>query len=76
MLTLDPEKLQHDWAPIIPILFVPHTETQYQQLTEILDELIDIVRENESHPLASLLDVIGVLIEQYEDEHVTAVTDL
>jgi len=76
MLTLDPEKLQHDWVPIIPILFVPRTEAQYEQLTEILYELIDIVREDEAHPLASLMDVIGVLIEQYENEHVTEVTEI
>jgi hypothetical protein len=25
------------------------------------------VREDESHPLASLMEVIGVLIENYED---------
>jgi len=28
------------------------------------------VGENKSHPLASLMEVIGVLIEKYEDEHV------
>jgi HTH-type transcriptional regulator/antitoxin HigA len=35
-----------------------------------LDDLIDEVGEDETHPLASLMDVIGVLIERYEDEHV------
>jgi hypothetical protein len=25
--------------------------------------------EDENHPLASLMDVLGVLIEKYEDEH-------
>ena len=24
----------------------------------------------ESHPLASLMEIVGVLIEKYEDEHV------
>ena len=30
----------------------------------------DIENEDEDHPLASLMEVIGVLIEKYEDEHV------
>ena len=36
----------------------------------MLDSLIDEVGENESHPLASLMEIVGVLIEKYEDEHV------
>ena len=26
--------------------------------------------KDESHPLASLMEIVGVLIEKYEDEHV------
>jgi HTH-type transcriptional regulator / antitoxin HigA len=32
--------------------------------------LIDQVGEDESHPLALMMDVIGVRIENYETEHV------
>ena len=32
--------------------------------------LTDEVGENENHPLASLMDVLGVLIEKYEDDQV------
>jgi HTH-type transcriptional regulator / antitoxin HigA len=32
--------------------------------------LVDEVGENESHPLASLMEIVGVLIEKYEDEDV------
>ena len=41
-----------------------------ERLMGVLDELIDIVGEDENHPLASLMDVVGTLIEKYEDEHV------
>ena len=41
-----------------------------ERLVDVLDELIDIVGEDENHPLASLMDVVGALIEKYEDEHV------
>jgi len=39
-----------------------------------LDGLIDEVGEDESHPLASLMEIVGVLIEKYEDEHVPELT--
>jgi HTH-type transcriptional regulator/antitoxin HigA len=51
-------------------LFVPHTEKQYNQLVKFLDKLIDEVGENENHHLASLMEIIGILIEQYENNHV------
>ena len=61
---------QDVWPMLAPVVFVPHEESEYQQLVEMLDNLIDVVGENEDHPLASLMEVIGVLIEKYEDEHV------
>ena len=42
---------------------------------ELLDRLTDKVGEDENHPLASLMDVLGVLIEKYEDEHVPELTE-
>jgi HTH-type transcriptional regulator/antitoxin HigA len=51
-------------------VFVPHTEEEYRRLVGLLDSLVDEVGEDESHPLASLMEIIGVLIEKYEGEHV------
>ena len=45
-------------------------ETEYQKLDDLLDDLIDEVGEVESHPLASLMEVIGFLIESYESKNV------
>ncbi|MYB93603.1 hypothetical protein F4054_08990 [Candidatus Poribacteria bacterium] len=58
------------------VVFVPHAQSEYQRLTEVLDNLIDVVGEDEDHPLASLMEVIGVLIEKYEDEHVPELTEI
>lgn len=58
------------WPSVAQILYFPHTEAEYNHLVSILDQLIDEVGEDEAHPLASLMEVIGVLIEKYEDEHV------
>jgi len=52
------------------MVYVPHTEEEYQRLVAVLDVLIDEVGEEETHPLASLMEVVGVLIEHYEEEHV------
>jgi HTH-type transcriptional regulator/antitoxin HigA len=58
------------WPSVAKILYVPHDDAEYDRLVEVLDQLIDQVGEDETHPLASLMEVIGVLIEKYEDEHV------
>jgi len=52
------------------LLYIQLPNQQYRQLVKLLDRLVDEVGENENHPLASLMEVIGVLIEKYEDEHV------
>jgi len=51
-------------------VFVPHSEEQYDRIVALLDHIVDEVREDESHPLASLMEVLSVLIERYEAEHV------
>ena len=57
------------WQQIQPILFVPRTEGEYDRLVSVLNQLIDLVGNDEAHPLASLMDVIGTLVAQYEAEH-------
>ena len=56
--------------PTKPTLRVPRNEREYRRLVKLLDRLVDEVGENENHPLASLMEVLGVLIEKYEDESV------
>ena len=58
------------WPELSRSVFVAHTETEYQHLVALLDELVDEVGNDESHPLASLMEVIGLLVEKYEDEQV------
>jgi HTH-type transcriptional regulator/antitoxin HigA len=70
MSTLELENVTKAWPPLSRAVRVPHTEQEYAELVELLDSLTDTVGEDENHPLASLMDVLGVLIEKYEDEHV------
>lgn len=68
------KKAVNVWSSISEIVYVPHTEEEYQKLVNLLDSLIDEVGEDETHPLASLMEIIGVLIEKYENEHIPEIT--
>jgi HTH-type transcriptional regulator/antitoxin HigA len=70
MQNLDVNKTVNAWSLLAGTVFVPHTEEEYRRLVGLLDSLIDEAGEDESHPLASLMEIIGVLIEKYEGEHV------
>jgi len=70
MQNLDVNKAADAWSSLAGAVFVPHTEEEYRRLVTILDGLIDEVGEDQAHPLASLMEIVGVLIEKYEDEHV------
>lgn len=58
------------WPTIKNVFSVPHTETEYENLVFLLDDLIDEVGENEGHPLSSLMETIGNLIETFENNHI------
>jgi len=74
MTTTELETVEHLWPSLSTLLFVPHTEAEYDRLVQILDALADVVGEDETHPLASFMDVIGVLVEEYENQHVPKIT--
>jgi HTH-type transcriptional regulator/antitoxin HigA len=69
MLSAKLEKAAKVWPVISDIVSVPRTEDEYERAVALLDELIDEVGEDEKHPLASLMDTLGTLIEAYEDRH-------
>lgn len=47
----------------------PKNNADYSRLEIILDRLTDEVREDETHPLALAMQIIGENLEQYDDEH-------
>ncbi len=57
-------------------LHVPRTKQEYQETVDLLDNLIDEVGENEERPMASLMEILGVLIEKYEDDHIPELMDM
>lgn len=67
MKTITPE-LQKQWMEIAPILTI-RNEQEYEQGVERINALIDEVGTNEQHPLYTLLDTLGILIQAYEEQH-------
>ena len=65
---LDIEKLVPAWQALRLVAPVSHIESEsdYEQATALLNNLLDIVLDDTSHPLYSLLAVVGDLIEAYE----------
>jgi HTH-type transcriptional regulator/antitoxin HigA len=76
MLDTKIEQATPHWIEVSKILYLPHSEKEYQEAVRLLDNLIDTIGEDENHPLSSLMEILGVLIEKYEDEYVPEITDI
>lgn len=49
---------------------VIRSDREYRQMSALIDKLIDEIGSDEKHALSGLLNVLGSLIEQYEDDNV------
>lgn len=65
---LDVEKLIPAWQTLELVAPIAHIESEedYARATALLNNLLNIVRDDNSHPLYSLVSVVGDLIEAYE----------
>lgn len=57
------------WPSVAEYLSVPHNEESYRRLVEFMDSLIDEIGNDENNPKASLMETVGILISEYEEEH-------
>lgn len=69
MLSSELKNIQKVWPSVAEVLSMPHNKKEYINLCNRLDELVDEVGNNEKHPLASLMETIGLLIAKYEEEN-------
>ena len=67
-VALNIEKLIPAWQALRSIAPLSHIESEsdYEQATNLLNSLLDIVLDDTSHPLYSLVCVVSDLIEAYE----------
>jgi HTH-type transcriptional regulator/antitoxin HigA len=60
------------WMPFKELIGVTSVRTaaEYEKAIALVDELLDEIGDDESHPLAEVLDLIANQVKAYEDEHV------
>ncbi len=66
---IDNPSVKKSW-PVIEDILLIHNNREYDRAVEILNSLLDEIKDNESHALYGLLEVMGTLIEHYEHEHI------
>ena len=47
-----------------------HTKTEYDRAVAVLDNIVDEIGQQETHPLADLAETLALSIEAYEDIHI------
>ncbi len=71
MIEIPTRELVQAWTELqslVPLSAIQNEE-QYDRAVETLDALLEIVHNDETHPLYNLLDTLGTLIESYEEAH-------
>ncbi|MET0950489.1 MAG: transcriptional regulator [Pseudomonas sp.] len=63
------ERAAEHWEFVAPLLRKPKNEDDYDLLAQALDELLAKTGVDESHPLMSLVDIIGDWIEEWDHKH-------
>ena len=63
------ERTNHQFHLPLSVFKKPRNSEDYSFLEKILDRLSDEVRDDETHPLALAMQIIGDNLEQYDDEH-------
>lgn len=53
----------------VPFFGPIRNERDYERMQALMNELLNVVGDDEDHPLADLLDVVAMLVAQYEDEN-------
>jgi HTH-type transcriptional regulator/antitoxin HigA len=68
MMNIQLDHISKVWPSVKAIFSVPHSEKEYQNLVATLDSLIDEIGNNDAHQLAPVMETVGKLIENYEDQ--------
>jgi HTH-type transcriptional regulator/antitoxin HigA len=54
---------------VTPIVAYPRNKKEFNRLVSYLDELLLIVGNNENHCLIGLVDILSILVKNYEAKH-------
>jgi len=62
------QEIQPHWVVVRPYLTI-HNEQDYERAVEQLNQLIDEVGDDETHPLYEFLDTLGTIVHAYEEKN-------
>ena len=60
---------EHKFHFPLSVFKKPTSQDEYDYLENILDEIIDEIKENEDHPLATAAQIIGDNLEDFDDKY-------
>lgn len=63
------DKTHNEFHLPLSVFKRPSNQEEYDSLESVLDELIDEVRDNEDHPLAVAMQVIGDNLEDFDNKN-------
>lgn len=68
---IDIKSLIPTWQALQSAVPLAHIDGDagYARAVALMDQLLDVVRDDENHPLFSLVSVVGDVIEAYEIDH-------
>lgn len=63
--------IQSSWTKLDSMVHLRpiHDEAGYDQMTSLMNSLLDVVGDDEYHALFGLLELVGDLVSNYEREH-------
>jgi len=67
-MTMIIREIQPHWTAVSPYLSI-HSERDYERAIEQLNQLLDEIGTDETHPMYEFLDILGTLIHAYEEKH-------
>ena len=63
------KKTKHKFHLPLSVFKKPRSDKEYKELETLLESLIDEVRDDEKHPLALAMQIIGENLEQFDNEY-------
>jgi HTH-type transcriptional regulator / antitoxin HigA len=66
-----PEAILEAWRPFKKVIGVTsiRTEEDYNRAMSLINSLLDVIKGDEEHPLADVLNYLSDLVIPYEEEH-------
>ena len=69
--TFDIQGIQKSWAAFDQVVHLRsiHSEAEYDRTVALMNTLLDVVGDDESHPMAGLLELVSDIVSGYDEDH-------